>query len=70
MKTKSLFETKLNQFRKEYLEESNESQDAREEQDLEKIDDKLRKQKIKSKKTQLQNLKKQEQIAKQNGSQL
>jgi hypothetical protein len=70
MKTDSLFETKLNQFRKEYLEEGDERQDQREIDELEKVDAKVRQQKLKNKKTELQKLKKQEQQAKQSGSQL
>ena len=71
MKAKSIFEQKLESYRKEYLEEDmNEQQDKREEEELEKVDDDLRKTQIKVKKDKLQKLKKQDQQSRQNGSAL
>jgi len=71
MKAKSIFEQKLESYRKEYLEEDmNEQQDKREEDELEKVDDDLRKTTIKVKKDKLQKLKKQDQQSRSNGSAL
>lgn len=73
MKAESIFEKTLSKYRKEYLEEdmnAPDPQDKREEEELEKVDDDVRKTKLKVKKDELQKLKKQEQQSRQNGSAL
>jgi hypothetical protein len=66
---KSIFESNLKKYRKMYLyEDMNEQQDKREEEELEKVDDTLRKETLKKKKNDLAKVKKQNQQT--NGSAL
>ena len=68
---KNLFEQRMEEMRLQYLgEDMSEAQDKREVEELEKLDDDVRKKKIKLKKGELKKVKQQEMKSKQHGTAL